>query len=208
VTVASGGAVEVFNGGALAGSIVNNGTLAFDITSSMGFSGTVTGGGLLVVSGGGSLNVTLPYNGSVQVDDASTLEFDNTYVGVSTFSGAPTGSGGTLKFDANSIGPITVVNSNDTVIAQPGSNNWINAAVSYTLPANIDALFLFAGTHGTGNSDAAGDALYALDAGNAQTLNHASQVGANTVFTIDTNDTVTLDNVTKTSLTTGNFHFT
>jgi Ca2+-binding RTX toxin-like protein len=35
----------------------------------------------------------------------------------------------------------------------------------------------------------------------------ATQVGANTVFTIDANDTVTLDNVTKTSLTAGNFHF-
>ncbi len=38
-------------------------------------------------------------------------------------------------------------------------------------------------------------------------MNHASQVGANTVFTIDANDTVTLDNVTKTSLTASNFHF-
>jgi hypothetical protein len=37
--------------------------------------------------------------------------------------------------------------------------------------------------------------------------NAASQSGANTVFTIDTNDTVTLDNVTKTSLTASNFHF-
>jgi hypothetical protein len=36
----------------------------------------------------------------------------------------------------------------------------------------------------------------------------ASQVGANTVFTIDTNDTVTLDTVTKGNLTAGNFHFT
>ena len=35
----------------------------------------------------------------------------------------------------------------------------------------------------------------------------ASQVGANTVFTIDANDTVTLDNVNKTSLTANNFHF-
>jgi hypothetical protein len=86
------------------------------------------------------------------------------------FSGAAIGSGGTLKFDAGSTGPITVVNSNDTVIAQPGSNNWINAAVSYTLPANIDALFLYAGAQGAGNSDASGDALYALDAGNTQTL--------------------------------------
>jgi Ca2+-binding RTX toxin-like protein len=35
----------------------------------------------------------------------------------------------------------------------------------------------------------------------------ATQVGANTVFTIDANDKVTLDNVTKTSLTASNFHF-
>jgi hypothetical protein len=38
-------------------------------------------------------------------------------------------------------------------------------------------------------------------------MSAASQVGANTVFTIDANDTVTLDNVTKTSLTAGTFHF-
>jgi hypothetical protein len=36
----------------------------------------------------------------------------------------------------------------------------------------------------------------------------AKPYGANTVFTIDANDTVTLDGVTKTSLTAGNFHFT
>ena len=36
-------------------------------------------------------------------------------------------------------------------------------------------------------------------------MNHASQSGANTVFTIDANDTVTLDSVTKTSLTAANF---
>ena len=38
-------------------------------------------------------------------------------------------------------------------------------------------------------------------------MNAASQSGANTVFTIDANDTVTLDNVTKTSLAAGNFRF-
>ena len=115
-------------------------------------------------------DVVSAYTGAAQIDDTSTLEFTSTYVGVATFSGAPTGSGGTLKLDVPSTGPITVVNPNDTVIAQPGGNNWINATVSYTLPANIDALFLYAGAQGTGNSDAAGDALYALDAGNAQTL--------------------------------------
>jgi hypothetical protein len=35
----------------------------------------------------------------------------------------------------------------------------------------------------------------------------ATQVGANTVFTIDASDKVTLDNVTKGSLTASNFHF-
>ena len=36
----------------------------------------------------------------------------------------------------------------------------------------------------------------------------ANQVGANTVFSIDVNNSVTLDNVTKSSLTASNFHFT
>ena len=110
------------------------------------------------------------YTGAAQIDDASTLEFAGAYVGVATFSGSSTGSGGTLKLDVASTGPINVVNPNDTVIAQSGGNNWINAAASYTLPTHIDALFLYAGSQGTGNSDASGDALYALDAGNAQTL--------------------------------------
>ncbi len=89
--------------------------------------------------------------------------------------------GGTLKLDVPSTGPVNVVNANDTVVAQPGSNNWINAIVSYTLPTNIDALFLDAGSQGTGNSDAAGDALYGLDAGNAQTLTGNS---ANDTFVV------------------------
>ena len=41
----------------------------------------------------------------------------------------------------------------------------------------------------------------------AAAMSSASQVGANTVFTIDANDSVTLDNVAKTSLTASNFHF-
>ncbi len=169
-TVESGGTIEVFAGGSLVGNVLDNGTVDLDVTSSAGFSATVTGSGLLVVSGGGDLSITLAYAGAVQVDDASTVEFDGTYVGAAAFSGSPTGPGGTLKFDAGSTGPITVVNSNDMVVVQPGSGNWINAAVSYTLPANIDALFLFAGAQGTGNNAPSGDALYALDTVNTQTL--------------------------------------
>jgi VCBS repeat-containing protein len=162
------------------------------VTISGGGSSTVqlgSGSDSLTISGGGTLVASgTTASGTAQIDDTSTLEFTSTYVGVATFSGAPTGSGGTLKLDVPSTGPITVVNPNDTVIAQPGGNNWINAAVSYTLPGNIDALFLYAGARGTGNSDASGDALYALDAGNAQTLTGNSP---NDTFVVDnTSDVV------------------
>jgi len=46
----------------------------------------------------------------------------------------------------------------------------------------------------------------ALFANFAAAMTHASQVGANTVFTIDGADSVTLDNVTKSNLTGANFH--
>jgi len=41
----------------------------------------------------------------------------------------------------------------------------------------------------------------------AAAMTSATQVGANTVFTIDGGDTVTLDNVARSSLTSSNFHF-
>jgi hypothetical protein len=162
-----------------------------------------------------------------------------------------------------------VYDSADTVIGQSGSTDSLYAAANFTLPTNVDTLFLEgSASQGNGNSDAA-DALYGnagiasnLVAGSGadflvvtgtagttmtggtgrdtfafpnamghdsvtnfgtakDTLNFnatlfanftaamadATQVGANTVFTIDANDTVTLDNVNKTSLTAGNFRF-
>ena len=162
-----------------------------------------------------------------------------------------------------------VYNAGDVVVGQAGSTDTVYAAASFTLPSNIDALFLEANaSHGTGNSDASNllygnagvastlvagsgaDTLYVTGtAGTIMTggaghdtfafpnvmghdevtnfglakdtlqfnmtlfsnftaaMSAASQVGANTVLTIDTNDTVTLDNVIKSSLAAGNFHF-
>jgi hypothetical protein len=162
-----------------------------------------------------------------------------------------------------------VYNSGDVVVGQAGSTDTVYAAASFTLPTNVDTLFLEAtASHGTGNNDA--NNLLFGNAGVASTLvagsgadllvvagtagtiltggaghdtfafpnvmghdevtnfgvakdtlqfnatlfsnftaamNHASQSGANTVFTIDGSDSVTLDNITKSSLTASNFHF-
>ena len=109
-----------------------------------------------------------------------------------------------------------------------------NAGVANTLIAGSGAdLLAVAGTAGTVMTGGAGHDTFAfpnvmgqdevtnfgiakdtlqfnatLFANFTAAMNAASQAGANTVFTIDVGDTVTLDNVTKTSLTAGNFHFT
>jgi hypothetical protein len=46
----------------------------------------------------------------------------------------------------------------------------VYAAASYTLPTGVDVLIMEAGTSGTGNSDASGDALYAANPSQVQTL--------------------------------------
>jgi hypothetical protein len=74
-----------------------------------------------------------------------------------------------------------VFNTADVVVGQPGSADIVYAAADFTLPTNVDTLFLEAGTQGTGNSDASGDALYAADPGIAQTLTGNS---ANDTFVV------------------------
>jgi Ca2+-binding RTX toxin-like protein len=164
-----------------------------------------------------------------------------------------------------------VYNSADTVIGQAGSTDTVYTAANFTLPTNVDTLFLEGPSAilGTGNDDAVdalfgnagvastlvagsgADILYVTGTagtiltggagadtfafpntmGNDEVTNFstakdtlqfnaslfanfsaamaaATQVGASTVFTIDANDSVTLDNVSNNSLTASNFHFT
>jgi hypothetical protein len=67
-----------------------------------------------------------------------------------------------------------VYNSSDVMVPKAGSHDIVYAAVNYTPPTGIDTLLLEAGTQAVGNSDAAGDALYAADAGIAQTTIRSS----------------------------------
>jgi hypothetical protein len=52
----------------------------------------------------------------------------------------------------------------------PSPRRRVERCTSYTLPTGVDVLIMEAGTTGTGNSDASGDALYAASSGIAQTL--------------------------------------
>ena len=61
-----------------------------------------------------------------------------------------------------------VYNSADVVVPQAGSHDVVYSAVGYTLPTGVDILVLEgSATQGVGNSDAAGDALYAANPGQA-----------------------------------------
>jgi VCBS repeat-containing protein/autotransporter passenger strand-loop-strand repeat protein/autotransporter-associated beta strand protein len=72
---ASGGELQVKDGGNLAGSIVDNGIVDYDITGAHSFAGSLLGGGTLVVEGGGHLVLdgTDTYSGGTIVS-AGTLE--------------------------------------------------------------------------------------------------------------------------------------
>jgi len=216
-----------------------------------------------------AVNYTLPAGVDSLILEAGTQAIGNSDAAGDTLYAANAGIAQTLTGHSHND-TFVVYNSADTVIGQASSTDTVYAAANFTLPTNVDTLFLEgpSATHGTGNSDA-NNALYG-NAGFASTLvagsgtdalyvtgtagtiltggsghdtfafpnlmgkdevtnfglakdtlqfnatlfsnftaamNAASQVGANIVFTIDANDTVTLDNVAKASLTAGNFHF-
>jgi Ca2+-binding RTX toxin-like protein len=338
---ASGGAGTVVNSGSIAGTGTGNSPNdIFVVYNSSDVVAPKAGSNDQVYA---AASYTLPTGVDVLILEAGTQGVGNSDAGSDALYAANAGIAQTLTGNgANDV--FVVYNASDVVVPKTGSHDTVYSAVNYTLPTGVDALFLEAGTQAAGNSDAAGDALYAANAAIAQTLtgnshndtfvvynsadvligqagstdtvyaaenfvlptnvdtlflegssathgtgnndavdtlfgnagvastlvagsgvdtlyvtgtagtiltggvghdtfafpnvighdevtnfgltkdtlqfnatlfsnftaamNAASQSGANTVITIDTNDTVTLDNVTKTSLTASNFHFT
>jgi autotransporter passenger strand-loop-strand repeat protein len=75
-TINSGGSLTVYNGAAATGSIVDNGTFAFDISGKSTFGGDLTGNGSMIVQGGGKLVVTsaLQSNVAILLGAYSSLE--------------------------------------------------------------------------------------------------------------------------------------
>jgi autotransporter passenger strand-loop-strand repeat protein len=66
-TINNGGTLTVFDGGSATGSILDNGTLAFNTSGTSTFAGSLTGGGTLAVQGGGKLVVSGALNSKVAV---------------------------------------------------------------------------------------------------------------------------------------------
>jgi serralysin len=217
-----------------------------------------------------AVNYTLPAGVDSLILEAGTQAVGNSDAAGDTLYAANAGIAQTLTGHSHND-TFVVYNSADVLIGQAGSTDTVYAAVNFTLPTNVDTLFLEGSnaTHGTGNNDgidalfgnagiastlvagSGADTLYvtgtagtiltggtghdtfafpnamghdeitnfgiakdtlqfnaSLFANFSAAMQNASQSGANTVFTIDTNDTVTLDNVAKSSLTAANFHFT
>jgi Ca2+-binding RTX toxin-like protein len=81
-----------------------------------------------------------------------------------------------------------VYRTSDVVVPKAGSNDVVYAAASYTLPTGVDVLIMEAGTTGTGNGDASGDALYAASTTQAMTLTGNS--ASDTFVVYDSSDVV------------------
>jgi hypothetical protein len=116
-----------------------------------------------------AVSYTLPTGVDVLIMEAGTQAVGNSDAAGDALYAANAGIVQTLI--GNSANDTFVVyNSADVVVPKAGSHDVVYSAVSYTLPTGIDSLILEADTQAIGNSDAAGDTLYAANAGIAQTL--------------------------------------
>jgi Ca2+-binding RTX toxin-like protein len=96
-------------------------------------------------------------------------------------------------------------NGNDTLVASAANSTLFgnpgNTTFSIGPGAGKDTIYNFQNSQDTLQFN------HALFANFAAAMTSASQVDANTVFAIDANDSVTLENVNKSSLAASNFHF-
>ncbi|KFC72719.1 Outer membrane autotransporter barrel domain-containing protein [Bosea sp. LC85] len=107
-TTISAGALQIGNGGttgAISGNVANSGTLAFNRSDLIAFSGEISGTGALKQLGTGTLNLT----------------------GVNSYSGGTTIAAGTLRGSAASFGSGAILNNAALVIDQNSDAQFANA---------------------------------------------------------------------------------
>ncbi|HJR56016.1 MAG TPA: autotransporter-associated beta strand repeat-containing protein [Rhizomicrobium sp.] len=164
-TAITSGTLQIGNGGttgSITGNVINNGTLAFNRSDNISFTGAISGTGAVTKSGAGTLTLTgtSTYNGATSIN-AGTL-FVQGSIGsssVTVASGATLGgngtvgattiqSGGMLSAGNNGIGALTV-NGNLTLASgsamgvevSPGSADLITVNGNASLGGSLFAIF-------------------------------------------------------------------
>jgi len=189
--ISNGGTAAVYDAGGPAtvvnsGSIAGTGAHSFGVFLSAG--GSVTGNSPndtfvvynssdVVVPKAGSHDVvyaaasyTLPTGVDILILEASATQGvgNSDAAGDALYAPNPNQVATLTGNSANDT--FVVYNAADIVVPKAGSHDLVYSAVNYALPTGVDQLILEAGTQAVGNSDAAGDTLYAANAGIAQTL--------------------------------------
>jgi len=170
ITIMNAGIVNVASGGEVLDTTVDfGGTL--NIRSGGTAIGTVTNQGAEEVSAGGTISGTVVSFGGDNISSGG-VAVSTTIVGN---NGSETVFAGGKATGNSPNDTFVVSNSSDVVVPKAGSHDVVYSAVNYTLPTGVDALILEgSATHGVGNSDAAGDGLYAANPGQVATLSRAA----------------------------------
>src|SRR3984957_7457688 len=106
-----------------------------------------------------AVNYTLPTGVDSLILEAGAKAVGNSDAGGDTLYAANAAIAQTLTGNSRND-TFAIYNSGDVVIGQASSTDTVYAAASFTLPTNVDTLFLEGtASHGTGNSDAV-DTLY------------------------------------------------
>jgi len=181
-TVDSGGYAQVLSAGTISGATISGGMLELDAGASAG-SGTIAfaGGGTLKLDATGAYDFPVAGFAVPDAFDLSAVAFASatkSYTG-DTSSGTLTVSDGTDSVSLQLVGDYTSASfdlgqergGGSGTVVTIGSNSAVYSNVNFTLPIGFDSLILEGvATSGTGNIDASGDTLYAVNPNVAATL--------------------------------------
>jgi hypothetical protein len=207
---------QVINQGDLNWQIQGVGDFNGDGKSDLLWSNTATGQlGLWYSNGAGGFTYQTVNQGDLTWQIQGTGDFNGD--GKSDLLWRNTVSGQVGIWDSNGSGGFTyqtinqgdlswnIFNGNDTLVASAANSTLFgnpgNTTFAIGPGAGQDKIYNFATSQDTLQFN------HALFANFAAAMTNATQVGANTVFAIDANDSVTLENVNRSSLAASNFRF-
>ncbi|WP_438479957.1 beta strand repeat-containing protein [Oleiharenicola lentus] len=127
-TTISAGTLQIGNGGttgSLAGSIINGGTLTFNRSDAVAFSGVISGTGALTKTGGGTLTLTEAntYTGSTTVSEGTLQIGTGGTTGSLASSTLAIAATATVRFDRSTVSSFAGVASGTGTLVKNGAGN-------------------------------------------------------------------------------------